>query len=55
MSCWGVSASEVKELQERVRKMEENERELMSKELQFKEMQERIQRMEEMMEEKPGS
>jgi hypothetical protein len=35
--------------------MEENERELMSKELQFKEMQERIQRMEEMMEEKPGS
>lgn len=48
----GVSASEVKELQERVRKMEENERELMSKELQFKEMQERIQRMEEMMEEK---
>ena len=53
--CLGASAAEVKELRERVRRMEEHEREMMSKEIQFKEMQERIQKMEEIMEEKPGS
>eukprot|EP00435_Cladocopium_sp_Y103_P015380 s3168_g3.t1 len=49
----GGSSAEIKELRERVRKMEEHEREILfDKEIQFKEMQERIQKMEELMEEK---